>query len=89
MDASNNQRVTNAVLKKDIEYLTEKVKEYRDETRESTKEFRERIGEVELNQKTLIERVDNVCSNMKKWDIGNTVGVAGAYLAAIFFGPRQ
>lgn len=65
---STNQRVTNAILKKDIEHLTDMFRDFRTEVRDSNKIQDEKISNLKIEQ-TRLKTIVGV------WNSINTLGV--------------
>lgn len=65
---SSNQRVTNAIIKKDVEHLTDMFRDFRTEVRDSNKIQNGKIRELEIAQTTIKAQVRN-------WNGLNSIGV--------------
>jgi len=85
---TGNQRVTNALIKKDIDHLTEIMRDTRDEIRICNKDYEERIRALEGNQRSILTLIENLDSRVKTWNITNSVGVVIAGVLAAL-GIRQ
>ena len=96
---ANNQRVTNAQLKNDIDHLSQRVEEMRNELREESASTTKRLKTVEDHvikcstlwikhdiEHTRIEGdLSDVKTDVKKWSgVSGLVGGIGAVLASIF-----
>jgi len=84
----SNQRVTNALLKKDIDHLTELVRDFRDEIRSCNDDHESRIRTLEGNQRSILTLIENLDNRVKTWNITNSVGVVIAGVLAAL-GIRQ
>lgn len=67
-NATSNQRVTNAIIKKDIEHLTDAFRDFRTEVRDSNKLQNRKIHDLEIAQTTIKAQVRN-------WNGLNSIGV--------------
>ena len=98
-DSNTNQRVTNAILQKDIENLGKRVAEWREEDREAQKKTTGRLRDVETHtticatlwteHKTTHQGIDDdikdVEGDVKKWSLfGGGGGGLVAVLVSIF-----
>lgn len=94
-----NQRVTNAQLKRDIEHLTERFREMRDELREDRERNTKRLNVVEkhvVECATLWRQHDNehsringdisgIKQDIKKWSgAGGFFGAIAAIITSVF-----
>ena len=96
---ANNQRVTNAQLKNDIDHLSQRVEEMRDELRADKQTTTKRLAVVEKHvvrcatlwdshgqmHQTINKDIKDVESDVKKWSSASgAIGGIGAILASIF-----
>jgi len=87
-EEDSNHRVTNAILKRDLEHLLSEFKEFTAEIKENNRDHEARIRTLEGNQRSIMTRQDNIDTRVKAWSITNSVAAAvAAVLAAI--GLRQ
>ena len=99
MPDNMNQRVTNAILQKDIENLGKRVEEWREEDREAQKKVTGRLRAVETHTITcatlwtehkethqgIDDDIDGVEGDIKKWSsAGGFVGAIAAVIASQF-----
>ena len=99
MPDNTNQRVTNAILQKDIENLGKRVEEWRKEDREAQKKTTGRLRAVETHTITcatlwtehktthqdIDEDIKDVEGDIKKWSsAGGFVGAIAAVIASQF-----
>jgi len=87
-DEANNQRVTNALIKRDLDHLTELVRDYRDEVRTCNEDHEKRIRTLEGNQRSILTLIENLDNRVKTWNLTNSVGVVIAGVLAAL-GIRQ
>jgi len=87
-DEANNQRVTNALIKRDLDHLTEMGRDFRDEIRTCNDDHDGRIRALEGNQRSILTLIENLDSRVKTWNITNSVGVVIAGVLAAL-GIRQ
>ena len=84
----NNQRVTNAILRRDLEHLTGMVRDWRDEVRNCNIDQEARIRSLEGNQRSIVTSIEDLNVRVKAWNITNSAGVIIAGVLAAF-GIRQ
>jgi chromosome segregation ATPase len=96
---NNNQRVTNAELRKDIQHLSERVEEWRKEDREEQEKINQRLRVVERHTTSCSTRwdehrkthgrinadIETVESDVKKWSsFGGAAGAVVSFIASMF-----
>ena len=81
-ESNGNQRVTNAIIKRDIEHLTSQVNRFTDEVRKCNEDQEQRIRTLEGNQRSILAIIDNLEKRVNTWNITNSIGVVVAGVLA-------
>lgn len=87
-EEEGNHRVTNAILKRDLEHLISEFKDLSGYMKECNKDHENRIRTLEGNQRAIMTRQDTINTRVNAWSVTNSIAAAiAAALAAI--GLRQ
>ena len=83
-NVNGDQKVTNAVVKKDLDRLNETIKELVQEVKENNRANERRFHALELHDTQQDERVAVIAEDVKELKSKDTAGTIGSLLVGLF-----